>query len=495
MNELRPLRPHQEAAIEALRASLMAGHKRPMLAAPTPTGFGKTLTAAHIIRRALDLNNRVIFTVPALSLIDQTVDAFVREGIDCVGVTQGYHPGTDPSQPVQIASVQTLARRQKPDAAVVIVDEAHLAFKSVHEWMADPDWDHVPFIGLSATPWTKGLGKHFDDLIIAATTEELIRDGFLSPFVVFAPSEPDLSGVRTVAGDYHEGELAEAMDKGALVADVITTWQARGENRPTLVYGVNRAHAEHLQQRFLEAEVSAAYIDCYTERPDRERIFARFRSGETRIICNVATLAIGLDLPMCSCIVDARPTKSEMAFVQRIGRGLRMAPGKDRPIVLDHAGNNLRLGPVTDIHHDRLDDGKPRQGKDDRADRAEPLPVLCECCKSVMSRASRVCAQCGAERELKVNVVQVEGDLVEFGSRRTGSQNWTFAQRLQFYAELRGHGVVRGYAPGWAAHKFKEKFGVWPNGMDITGPSPPSFGTRNWIRSRQIAFAKARARG
>ena len=147
---LRPLRPHQERALEAIRQSLVSGHRRPMLQAPT--GFGKTLTAAHIIRRALDKGKRVIFTVPALALIDQTVAAFEAEGIDCVGVMQADHERTDAAQPVQVCSVQALVRRQKPGAALVIVDEAHLAFKSVHEWMSDPEWARVPFLGLSATP-------------------------------------------------------------------------------------------------------------------------------------------------------------------------------------------------------------------------------------------------------------------------------------------------------------------------------------------------------
>ena len=218
MTALRPLRPHQERAIEALRRSLASGHRRPILQAPT--GFGKTLTAAHIIQRALDKGNRVIFTVPALAWLTRLA-AFAAEGIQCVGVMQGYHPATDAEQPVQVCSVQTLARRQKPDAAIVIIDEAHLAFKSVHDWMADPAWANVPFIGMSASPWTLGLGKHFDDLIIAATTADLIRDGYLSPYVVFAPSEPDLAGVRTVAGDFHEGELAERCDTVRLVGDVV----------------------------------------------------------------------------------------------------------------------------------------------------------------------------------------------------------------------------------------------------------------------------------
>jgi len=112
----RPLRPHQERAIEALGRSIASGHRRPMLQAPT--GFGKTLTAAHIIRRARDKGNRVILTVPALPLVDQTVEALEAEGIHCVGVVQANHPRTDREQPVP-----------KPDAAIVLVDEAHMMFK------------------------------------------------------------------------------------------------------------------------------------------------------------------------------------------------------------------------------------------------------------------------------------------------------------------------------------------------------------------------------
>ena len=117
---LRPLRPNQEGALTTLRESLAAGHRSPMLQAPT--GFGKTLTAAHIIQRALDKGKRVAFTVPALSLTEQTVTAFEAEGIHCIGVMQGIHERTDRDQPVQVCSVQTIARRKRPDVDLVIVE-------------------------------------------------------------------------------------------------------------------------------------------------------------------------------------------------------------------------------------------------------------------------------------------------------------------------------------------------------------------------------------
>ena len=275
---LRPLHPHQERALEALRGSLAAGHRRPMLQAPT--GFGKTLTAAHIIQRALDKGNRVAFVVPALSLVDQTVAAFEAEGIQCIGVMQGIHERTDRDQPVQVCSVQTLARRKRPEVDLVLVDEAHQQHREVFRWMKD--CPSIPFIGLSATPWARGLGAYYDDLITAATTIDLIGDCFLSKFKAFAPSEPDLAGVKTIAGDFHEGELADAMDRSVVTGDIVETWLKRGEERPTFCFCVNRRHAQHVAERFVEAGVDAEYMDGATSREDREAIFQRFRSGETR---------------------------------------------------------------------------------------------------------------------------------------------------------------------------------------------------------------------
>ena len=304
---LRALRLHQERALTALRESLAAGHRRPMLQAPT--GFGKTLTAAHIIQRALDKGKRVAFTVPALSLVEQTVAAFEAEGIRSIGVMQGIHERTDHHPPVQVCSVQTIARRRRPEVDLVVVDEAHQLHRETFRWMRD--CPHVPFVGLSATPWPRGLGMHYDDLVVAATTADLIREGYLSPFVAFAPSEPDLAGVRTIAGDFHEGELADVMDRPVVTGDIVETWLKRGEGRSTFAFCVNRSHARHIAERFIELGVAAEYMDGATSREDREAVFGRFRSGETRIICNVGVLTTGIDLDV-RCIIDAKPTKSRI---------------------------------------------------------------------------------------------------------------------------------------------------------------------------------------
>src|SRR5207248_9067573 len=124
-----------------------------------------------------------------------------------------------------------------------------------------------------------------------------------------------------------EGERAEAMTKVTVVADVVTTWIEKGGHRPTLCFAVDRAHAKHLQQKFLEQGIAAEYIDCHTDADARKKIRQRFNSGEVKAVCNVGCLTTGIDWDV-RCIILARPTRSEMLFVQMIGRGLRTADGK-----------------------------------------------------------------------------------------------------------------------------------------------------------------------
>jgi DNA repair protein RadD len=478
------LRLHQAQAIVALRQSIAAGHRRPLVQAPT--GAGKTILAAEIVAGALAKHNRVVFCVPALSLIDQTVEAFWREGIRNVGVIQANHIMTDWTRPVQVASVQTLRRRERPIADVVIIDEAHRWFDHYGEWMADPDWRDKPFIGLSATPWTKGLGKHFDDLIVASTTAELIEAGYLAPFRTFAPAHPDLTGVRTVAGDYHEGQLSDAMNKPQLVADVVSTWLAKGEDRPTLVFGVDRAHAKHLQERFLAAGVPTAYQDALTDGLERAEIRKAFERGEIRVVCNVGTLTTGVDWDV-RCIVLARPTKSEMLFVQIIGRGLRTAPGKTDCLILDHSDTTLRLGFVTDIHHDALDTGKPNKSATEKT--KEPkLPKECSECNFLKPAGVHKCPSCGHEPEHKASVDWQDGELEELGA---GKKAVSMEEKVRWNAELQAIGIERGYKPGWAANQYREKFGVWPAAAAAkVGPKAPSAEVRAWVTSRLIRYAK-----
>ncbi len=478
--------PHQVAGIRRVQQAYLDGMRRIML--QMSTGAGKTRLASTVAKGMTAIDKPVLFTVPAIELVDQTIERFWAEGVRDIGVIQANHRMTGRDRPVQIASVQTLMRRDLPAAGgLVFIDEAHRWFDFYRRWFLEPAWRDVPFIGLSATPWTKGLGAYYERLIIAATTQQLIDTGFLSNFRVFAPSHPDLRGVRTVAGDYHEGDLGDAMDKQPLVADIVETWLEHGVGRPTLCFAVNRVHADHIRHRFEAAGVRAGYVDCFTSAAERKQIRDEFASGRLQVVCNVGVLTTGVDWDV-RCIILARPTKSEMLFVQILGRGLRRAEGKDYCLILDHSDSTVRLGFVTDIHHDDLDDGRTRESV--KRERIR-LPKECPKCACLRPASTPTCPSCGFTAVPVDAVRNAEGELAEL--RHHGTQVLARVERHQWHRMLTAIQRSRGYSPRWAKANYHEKFGVWPP-VDLVEPLDPSREVVNWVRSRQIAFAKSRQR-
>jgi len=491
---MKELRPYQEDAYQDLRASVRQGVRRIVVQAPT--GSGKTRLAAEIVVGAQLKNNPLCFVVPAISLIDQTVEMFADEGIRDIGVIQADHVLTDWSKPVQIASIQTIrARGAYPKASVVIFDEVHQLHKEHLKWLQHPDWTNVPFIGLSATPWTRGLGKYFESLLVMSTTKELIAQGYLASFTVFASDHPDLSGVKTVAGDYHEGQLSTVMQDNILVANIIKTYQDKWNKGKTFCFGVDCAHAQMLQARFLEAGIPCAYQDARTTLSERKEIKQKFHNGEYEVVCNVGTLTTGVDWDV-RCLILARPTKSEMLYVQIIGRCLRTAEGKDKAIILDHTDTTSRLGFASDIHHDHLSGGRfDLAGK---VIRKPSLPKPCPQCACLIPVGVKVCPACGFERKVVSGVYEREGVLVEFtgGFRKKGDRKkYTYSQveKERFYAQLKGYALTKGYNPGWAFHKYKEKFECEPTWAMKSVPAMacgPE--VSSWIRHTQIAWARSK---
>ena len=477
----RPLRPHQVSALTALKTLFLAGNRRTVV--QLPTGAGKTRLAAEIVAGALGKGNTVAFTVPAISLVDQTVEAFGLEGIANVGVMQGNHELRNMAMPVQVCSVQTLAQRGCPDVDVVIVDECHQQFEVVKTWMGKRP--NVTFIGLSATPWARGMGDTWQNLITPVRMQELIGQGFLAPFRVFAPSHPDLTGVKTMAGDYHEGQLADVMGDSVIVADVVRTWIQRANWQPTLVFAVNRAHAAQLQREFAASGVPMGYCDAFVDRIERKVLFDQMASGAIAGIVNVGTLTTGVDADV-RCVVLARPTKSEMLFVQMIGRALRTAPGKVEALILDHADNHARLGFVTDIHHDRLLCGQEKRGT--RKDQGEPMPKECKSCGTLKPPKVRECPSCGFTPTSVAEIEAEEGELVEI---KKGKAKPTMFDKQLFWSMANYVDRERGKGGKLAKALYRSKYGVWPKSLsnDSVLPSPEFL---SYERSRRIAYAKSK---
>jgi superfamily II DNA or RNA helicase len=487
----RVIRPYQEQSIVRLRQAFAQGARKVVL--QLATGGGKTVIASEIIKLARAKNHqaRVVFTVPMLNLIEQAAASFREAGTDWIGIIQGSTP-TDPDAPVQVASVQTLARRSwVPDADLVIVDEAHIRSEGVLRLMRERP--NARFVGLSATPWRKGMGDEWDRLIVAATSADLIREGYLCDFRVFAPDEPDMSGAKIVAGDFAEADAAAAMDKPQIVGNAVETWLARGNNQPTLAFCVNRASAARQAEAFERAGIATAYMDGMTDPIERELIKARFKAGQIKIVCSVRTMTTGVDLPV-GCIVDLAPTRSEMLHVQKIGRGLRVNPGCGDAdgfcIILDHAGNTGRVGFVTDIMHDDFVSGKPTE-KQER-EKQERLPKLCTKCTFMIPVGVKVCPSCGHEKQMPPGVETVDGSLSEVS--RTGKVKApTMAEKQRFWSMALWIDDQRKRGGKLALGLYKGKFGTWPRGLDDKA-APPDQVFFNYEKSRRIAFAKSKSK-
>ncbi|HEY2596974.1 MAG TPA: DEAD/DEAH box helicase [Candidatus Dormibacteraeota bacterium] len=496
---MRELYAYQQTAMDRLRLSLSVKKTRPVLMAPT--GYGKGVLAAKIVENALAKGRRVWITVPRIDLIDQFVRLLWEEGIrGVVGVMQASHQLTDYSQPVQVVSVKTLLglnldKLRRPD--LILVDECHEQFvviKSIIE-----NWLEVPVIGLSATPWSNGLGRWFNDLIISATTADLIRIGRLCKFRVFAPTHPDLTGVKTGSTthgpDYVESQLSEAMQRGSITADVVSTWLQRGKGRPTLVFAVDRAHAMALHKQFLAADVRVAYQDGTTPKWRREEIRKGFASGEFEVVCNIATLTVGIDWPMIGCIVLARPTKSEMLLIQIIGRGLRTHHSKDELLILDHSDSILRLGFPDEIHHTKLHDGTPKKA----AEKKPSLPRECSNprCSALLPKFAKKCLECGFEPTPQARDVEVQdGELSEL-TRNKENRQAPWAEKIAWAASLKAYAIAHNYKPGWWAQKYKDKYGVWPNDSrvrNVVAADEVQPFVRSWITASNIRWAKRKER-
>jgi len=474
---------HQQQSIDLLRRSLSAGHRRPML--KVPTGGGKTRTAGAIIERMRERGKRALFVVDAITLIDQTVQSFWELGLRDIGVIQADHPMTNWGMPIQVASVQTLQRRGMPNMDLAIIDEAHVRNQWLEKQLTSGEWAQRPVIGLSATPWSKGLGLFYDDLIAPISMKDLIEQGRLLDFRVYAPAHPDLSGVQTTGGDYNGKQLGDRMAGEGLVADIVSTWLKLGEDRPTLCYCVDRAHAKKVQQRFLDAGVPAEYIDMNTDGHERRCIQRRLESGQTKVVCNIATLTKGVDWKI-GCIIVARPTKSKMLHVQIAGRVIRANSGFPDGLVLDHSDNMLRLGLPTDIGDTPL--CKARKGEKSQT-RNDPLPKECPACNFLKPPKVRECPVCKFVPEIKSEIEEEEGQLVQIGGKKREPSK---AEKQLWYSGFRFIQVERSYKPGWSANQYRNKFGVWPRGLSEI-PTEPTPEIRNYVKSQMIRFAKRKA--
>jgi superfamily II DNA or RNA helicase len=457
------LRGYQKDTLEALRQGFANGAQAQILYAPT--GAGKTEMAIALLEATRKKGNRAAMLLDRIILCDQTSQRLEKYHIDH-GVMQAGHWRYRPHERIQVCSAQTLERKGEfPGLNLLIVDEAHQTRQQTMEFIRNnPD---IKVIGLTATPFTKGLGKTYKGVVSTVTTKQLVDQNVLVPLKVFISKEIDMTGAKKVAGEWSQIETTTRGMK--ITGDIVAEWVKKtheifGKPAKTIVFcsGVN--HGADLAKKFAEQGYNFISISYRDDESFKRDVIEDFSKPDTEIHGLIATdiLTKGFDVPDVMIGISARPfSKSLSSHIQQMGRIMRGCEGKDFAVWLDHSGNYLRFrkdwDEVYEYGVDKLDDGKEK-AKTEPTEREKEL-AKCPACGSLWPSNSDACSNCGHVRERKNKVIELAGELEELKGTMTKADKQTWWSMLQWYVQNQG------WSHGRAAHTYKDKFGVWPRGL------------------------------
>lgn len=446
------LRPYQEEAIAELRKVI---HRRPVYVAPT--GSGKTVVAAAIVRLALERGKRCLFVAPSREVVFQSAEKMGRAGVFMA-------EESDLHSPVIVASAQTLDSRIRndkptPAADLLIIDEAHHA--CAESWIRIVEhYAEAYLFGMTATPCRldgKGLGEVFGALVETTTVADLIEAGHLANFRWFAAAaSPDLTGLRKQGGDYLPGELGERMT--ALDGNVVEHYRKHLDGKTALVFACTVAHSQGLAERFTAAGIPAAHVDAETPKEERESTFAALREGRVKVVTNVRIVYEGFDAPSLDGVILARPTASLGLARQMVGRALR-PPGT--AVILDHARIYEKHGLPDEPIEWTLD--PERKAERPAEAPTKTCPEKDGGCGAVIALGCMTCPECGYEFPRRDRTAESAGELEEV--HRDFSPN----EPREVLMNLLRTAHVRNYQIGWASHRYHKRFNAWPRMPRLKG--------------------------
>ena len=486
------LRPHQVSGLEKLRSGFARGHHAQILYGPC--AFGKTELAISMMAGAAAKGKRSAMVLDRRILCEQTSQRLWKYGIDHGVIMQGSNRYR-PDQKIQICTAQTLEKREGfPAVDLLVIDEAHCVRKETAAFIKNHPGLKV--VGLSGSPFAKGLGSIYSNVESAITIDQLVSDGWLISPRVFIAKEIDMTGAKKVAGEW---SAKESTDRGMkITGDIVSEWVKKtheifGGPRKTIVFCSGVAHGESLARKFAEAGYNFVSISYQDDDEFKSQAIADFSLPDTEIHGLIATdlLTKGFDCSDVMIGVSARPfSKSFSSHVQQIGRVMRPHEGKKQAVWLDHSGNYLRFKKAWDElcsnGVDELDDGaeKPKPEPTEQ----EKEAAKCPACGHLWPGQSDTCAHCGFKREKKSSVIEVAGEMFELATAKKADL-YPKEYKSAFYSQLIGLAAARGYKPGFATIQFKHKFGHEPVGLPSI-PQVPTLEVLKFVQSRFIAFAK-----
>jgi len=446
------LRPYQQQLINEIRGQYQLGRKSVL--AVLPTGGGKTVCFTYIAEHVAKRGNRVCVLVHRAELLDQASKCMpVHHGLISAGRSM------DLSHAVQIASVQTLARRlrlvPRDFFQLIIVDEAH--HTTAGTWAKVLGYFNTArLLGVTATPIRcdgRGLGENYESMVLGPSAKWLTEQGFLADAKVLAPPGIQTKGLRKRMGDFDMKQAEGLLQEGQAMGDCLTHYRRHLEGQTAIAFCCSVAHAEAVAGLFMANGVAAASIDGKMDAGRRRALLASLGRGEIKVLTSCSLIGEGVDVPSVGGCILLRPTQSTALHLQMIGRCLRPSPGKDKAVVMDHVGNTLRLG-----HH--LEERQWTLDGEQKGKREKITSVkVCPKCFAAMGAQASKCDECGHRftNEAKRELTTVAGTLQELrvdaarerNEKKRRKMEQGQAQSLEQLVQL---GQSRGYKNpiGWA---------------------------------------------
>lgn len=481
------LRDYQADLVSKIHQLQDAGVRS--ICAVSPTGAGKTVIASEVIRHARSQGKKVMFWAHRKELIDQCCSKLDWAGLREYGVFKGRrHPRYNPGRPIQVASVQTLIRRDHWKADLIIIDECHRSTAKSYVKLIERYEEPPQIIGLTATPYRdsgKPLGDIYEAIAEGPSVSYLVERGYLRNPVVYGAERVDVKGLKITAGDYNKSQLAEAMASTILRGDIVANWRMRSlaevgsEDMCTVVFAVSVEQSKAIAHQFNEAGITARHIDGSMDDRTREAILKGLRKRQIKVVTNVGICTEGWDLPHLECVILARPTRSRSLYKQMVGRVMRPDPDKRCALVLDHADCTRMHGFVSDPEKYSLSKNEERTKRQLEKRKNKD----CLKCGAIVSLFEQACPNCGyvfkrervseigyTEEELK----QLTPEQIAEVKKKDRADSTPVHKRQRYFNELCKTAMEKGYKPNWARMKFMNVFGAWPswqNGIRV----PSSF--------------------
>ena len=460
------LRGYQKDAVDNVNQLWARGVANALLV--LPTGAGKTVIMSSILN---DHAGASVAIAHRQELVSQISMALARQGVrhriigpkNVIKLCVGLHTAElgrsyfHPEAKTGVAGVDTLVRRGESlrewlnSVTLWAQDEAHHPVVG-NKWAKAAElFPNAKGLGVTATPLRadgKGLGREydgiFDDMVVGPSMRDLIREGFLTEYRIFAPPS-DYARPETVggSGDFTQANMKNAVKQSHIVGDIVAHYVKIANGKPGVTFVPDVETAHDVAAQFCAAGVPAVAVSAKT--PDRERIdcISRFKRGELRQLVNVDLFGEGFDLPAIEVVSMGRPTESYGLYVQQFGRALRLLDGKTHGIIIDHVGNVARHG-LPDAPREWSLERREKRGSSAAGD---VIPTwVCRECVGVWECFIKICPNCGAGKPLpavRSGPEFVDGDLTELDPSALAEMRGDIAKIDQDVELYREHLVGR----------------------------------------------------